>query len=117
MKIYLSSLICLISVFAFAQQKVSLESLRELPQVGNPVISPEGTHLLYTVTKTLFEENKRQSTLYLLDLSSNDKTQLAVNVSDPKWVPDGTAISYKASYGGTYGIFKAKLNRKKKKAP
>ncbi len=93
-----------------AQKPVTIESLRELPDVSSPVLSPDGKHLLFTVSMVDIDANRSDSGLYVLDLNTLRNTELARNVSDAQWHPGGEAISFRATYSGKYGIYKADLN-------
>ncbi|MFN7118844.1 MAG: prolyl oligopeptidase family serine peptidase [Saprospiraceae bacterium] len=92
---------------AFAQNKVTLENLRELPNVGSPMLSPDEKFVLYTVSTQDFENNTTRSKLMIINTESNDKTELTKDVSDPKWSPDGKYISFRGTFGGKSGIYRA----------
>ncbi len=98
----------------FAQGGVTIENLRDLPGVGSPALSPDGQYVLYTVTIKDFANNTYQSKLLIFNLNNNTKTELTQEVSDAQWSPDGKHISFRATYGGKSGIYKAaiKLGRK-----
>lgn len=106
--------------FAFgishAQQPVTLDNIWALPQVSNPVLSPDGQGLLYTITRTDLEQNKRVSQLIYLDLESLRRSELTYDASDPRWSPDGKYITYLSDYGGSYGLYRAEIKVRGKKA-
>lgn len=115
MKITTLFTICfLIASLSVAQNKVTLENLRDLPNVGSPALSPDGKFLLYTVSIQDVKNNTYQSKLMVLNVESNDKAELTTAVSDPQWSPDGKFVSFRANFGGKNGICKAAFKSGKK---
>lgn len=94
-----------------AQEKITLDNIWELPSVSSPVASPDGQLILYNVYQTDLANNTSKGTLYLLDISTNDRTELAKNVSDPQWSPNGEYIAFRK--GGALHV--AEFSRKGKK--
>lgn len=100
-----------------AQEKpMDLSSFRTLPMVGSPVVSPDGQYLLYTLTNTDLAANTYRSRLFVLNIASDRSFELAQNASDPKWSPDGKWVTYRTTYAGKSGIFKAALKISNNKA-
>jgi dipeptidyl aminopeptidase/acylaminoacyl peptidase len=81
----------------YAQEKITIDNIWDLPMVSNPVASPDGNMVLYNLTQIDLENNTGHSTLYLLDIQNNEQTELAEDVSDPKWSPDGQHIAFRKS--------------------
>ena len=115
---YFASIVLTFCFLAVQAQKspMDLESFRTLPMVGSPVLSPDGQYLLYTVTTTAVETNGFVSRLVLLNLDNNRASELAADVSDAQWSPDGKWISFRSSYAGKSGIFKAAVKITNNKA-
>ncbi len=109
-----------LSLFALdeliAQERVTIEALRDLPNVGAPVLAPDGEGFLYQLTQTNSEADRRLTTLYYFDLESKRRTRLTQDVSTVRWSPDGEYITFFGTYGGKYGLYKAELKRRGKKA-
>lgn len=95
-KIILLTVMCW-AAYTYAQEKITLNNIWELPSVSSPVASPDGNLILYNVTLTDLENNTGHSTLYLLDIQANQRVELEKGVSDPKWSPDGQSIAYRKS--------------------
>lgn len=72
------------------------ETLWQIKRTGNPVVSPEGTKSVFTITEYNIDENNSQTNIYLLDHSSAEYRQLTFSGSDnsPVWSPDGEKIAF-----------------------
>lgn len=98
-----------------AQEPVTVESLRALPEIKNPALSPDGNLLLFTRTLNNVPENKKETTIALYSFQNKAQANLINGVSDAQWSPDGKWVSFRATYNNTYGIYKAKLEKKGEK--
>ena len=112
---------CLISYFLLtavairAQDPITIESLRSLPEVFNPQISPNGQYVLYSRSNIDIEDNRQVTNLMVFDLETNTASVLATEVSQQQWSPNGQYISFLATYGGIHGLYVAEFLPKKKK--
>ena len=110
---------CLFLLLGFqliiAQSPITIESLRELPAVSAPQLSPDEQFLLYIVTRTDIKQDKKRNTLMILDIAQNRKYELIQDASDPKWAPDGQRISFTGTFGPIYGVYAASVIIKKNK--
>ncbi len=79
----------------YAQEKITLKNIWELPNVSSPVVSPDGNLVLYNLILTDLENNTGHSTLYLLNVQTNQRMELTRGVSDPKWSPNGNQVAYR----------------------
>lgn len=102
-----------VTSIAFAQN-ITLNDLQDLPSVGSPALSPDGSYVLYAVTRRNFDSNSYDSRLMIMNLSNNTKTELTKDVSDVKWSPDGKYISFRGNFGGKSGIYRAEITTGKK---
>jgi hypothetical protein len=60
----------------YAQEKITIDNIWDLPMVSNPVASPDGNMVLYNLTQIDLENNTGHSTLYVLDIQNNERTEL-----------------------------------------
>ena len=76
------------------------EDLFELQSVSNPVISPDGGWVAYTVNSTSLEEDSSETRIWMA--STTDDTVLPMtgegsSAGNPQWSPDGRYLSFTAS--------------------
>lgn len=73
------------------------EILWSFGRIGNVALAPDQSKVAYTVTYFNKEEDRSYSDIYVLDLNTNQSTQLTntnVNETAVAWTPDGKKIAY-----------------------
>ena len=97
-----AGLLALTAANAAAQETRLLEpeDLFELQSVGNPVISPDGGWVAYTVSTTSLKEDSSETRIWMA--STIDDTVLPMSgegssAGNPQWSPDGRYLSFTAS--------------------
>jgi dipeptidyl aminopeptidase/acylaminoacyl peptidase len=86
-----------LSTAAYALQKWTIDEILKLKQIGNPVISPDGRYVLYSLNGSVPAENRQYSDLYVVTtdgratyrLTSSDAPEVS-----PQWAPDSKCVSY-----------------------
>ena len=98
----LAGVLALAAASAAAQETRLLEpeDLFELQSVGNPVISPDGGWVAYTVNSTSLEDDSSETRIWMA--STTDDTVLPMtgegsSAGNPQWSPDGRYLSFTAS--------------------
>ena len=76
-----------------AADVLTAEALVALKRVGAPTLSPDGRHLLLTVSATDLEANKSTTEVYLVDVQSKGAPRQVATGSSPAWLPDSRHFS------------------------
>jgi dipeptidyl aminopeptidase/acylaminoacyl peptidase len=98
------------SYWLIAQKNVSVgfEQVISLRQCGNPVISPNGDNVAFTVTTTDWKENGYDTEIWL-SIKGVEPFQLTRTTkgssTSPKWSPDGKWLAFVADRGDKTQIF------------
>lgn len=82
-----------------APRAMTIVDLIDLPSVGDPQISPDGRHVLFTRSETQWEKNRTITRIWRVNADGSDMIQLtrgADGESSPRWSPDGTRIAFLA---------------------
>ncbi len=79
---------------------MSIVDLIELPGLGDPQISPDGSQLLYSRTDADWDENGTRTHVWRVDMDGSGSLQLtngAKGESGARWSPDGGTIAFVAT--------------------
>lgn len=85
------------------KKSLTFETLMQLKRAGNPVFSPDGKTIAFTITKPDFAENSFTSNIWLMDANGKNLRQLTTaKVKDisPQWSPDGRTIAFCSDRSG-----------------
>jgi len=103
------SLTILAAPAAFAQKRpVTVDDLFKFKRVSDPQVSPDGRYVVYVVSEVLFEENRTQSDLWLVEMTTGKAralTSTPKNESHPRWSPDGQWIAFQSNRDGDTQIW------------
>ncbi len=91
---------------AAAQRPMTIVDLLSVPGLGDPQLSPDGRHVLYTLSEPDWEKNERVSHVWRAEVQGGDSRQLTSGEegeSSPRWSPDGRWIAFLARRGDDEG--------------
>ena len=96
-----------------AEARLTPEVMWKMSRIGSHTLSPDGTTLLYTLTRYNMEENRGISVIVSRDLASGEEVELtdlsATSVS-PVWSVDGKDIWFATTRSGEMQLWKMQAN-------
>jgi len=96
----LSSIALLLCCGTVWAEPFTAEHMVRLDRVGAPVVSPDGSQVVYTLRKTDMDANKGRYDLWLTQVAGGEARHLThheANDTDPAWSPDGRHVYFLSS--------------------
>jgi dipeptidyl aminopeptidase/acylaminoacyl peptidase len=101
----LLSMVCWMSASIFAQPQAApstttaptIDQSLEMKGAFSPEISPDGTHVVYEVSRTNWEDNAFERDLWIADTATGESHQLTASKksgTNAAWSPDGKWIAF-----------------------
>jgi dipeptidyl aminopeptidase/acylaminoacyl peptidase len=97
--------LCLFTVCAVSAQSkrpMNYDDMMALKNVGATTISPDGKHIVYTLSYADMKENERRTELWMVEAAPYAKPRRFTsgkNDGSPEWSPDGQTIAFISSRG------------------
>ncbi len=88
--------------------RLNAEVLWALGRIGEVAVSPDKTKVLFSVTYYSIEQNKGNTGLYMLNLSTGNQKQITHTPQgeyNPRWRPDGKKIGFLSSESGSMQLW------------
>jgi len=96
-----------------ASDVMTPEVLWSFGRIGEPVVSPDGTRVLYSVTNYNIEENKSYRDLYTVSVNGGAPVRITSTPekeSSAVWRPDGKKIGFLSSKSGEMQLWEMNLD-------
>ena len=90
-----------------------VNDLVTLNRLSDPVISPSGSQIVFSLRETNLEENRGFSNLWLTGSNGGELKQLTNNPAsdfNPRWSPEGEFIYFLSTRSGTSQVWKISRN-------
>lgn len=92
----------------------TVEDMVGMERVGNPVLSPDATRVLYTLRTTELDKNRGHTEIWMLDLRTAKAvpqrlTHSEANNTDPEWSPAGDAVYFLSGRSGSSQVWRLPL--------
>lgn len=110
--ILLAILITLHPVLA-QRRALTVEDLWSMRRVGEPVLSPNGEWLAFTITQYEMESNGRETDIFLVSSIGGAVRQLTTHTGydgNPCWSPDGSILAFLSNRDGSPQIYAIQLD-------
>ena len=94
---------------AYAQKRpVTVDDVLGMKAVGSPMVSPDGTRVIYTVRQWESEKDRMESRtrIWMVPVAGGASRQITFGErgdSQPQWSPDGRYISFVSARGASTG--------------
>lgn len=105
-------ILSLISGISMAQKAMQPSDLFKFGRIGGETVSPDGNHVIYTVTNYDVEENKGKRILYLYQFSDKSTKVLVNDEYSPSQIAftvDGKKVGFISSKGGDDQLWEVPL--------
>ena len=84
------------------------EALWAMGRVGSPIVSPDGSKIIYGISYYSVEHDKSHHTLNIMDADGGNKTLLtttAANETSAAWIKGGSKIAFLSNEGGSSQVW------------
>lgn len=93
---------------AFAQNAWTPELLWQVGRIGEEQVSPDGTRLLYAITRYNLPENKNSRALFIVPVEGGEARKVIEperGVYNARWRPDGKKVGFLMAEKGLYQLW------------
>ncbi len=92
----------------------SVHDMLAMDRISDWQVSPDGNRVVFSVSATDLESNRRRSDLHMAALDGSGVRQLTTNPANdvqPRWTPDGQSIFFLSSRSGSQQVWRLTLGK------
>jgi dipeptidyl aminopeptidase/acylaminoacyl peptidase len=96
-----------------APRPFTARDLVAMQRVSDPQPSPDGKRVVFVLRTTDLEANKGRTDLWLVNVDGTGLRQLTASPEDdssPRWAPDGRAIYFLSTRGGSQQVWRLRMD-------
>ena len=91
-----------------AKKTIDFESLYSFESLGKVALSPDNKYLVFSTSKSMVNENKSISRVWLMDVNGNNLQQISddnQSMKNFKWIENGKKLAYLSSTENKTQVF------------
>ncbi len=92
-----------------ATHPFSVQDMLAMDRIGDPQVSPDGRTVVFVLSRTDLDRNRRRTDLWAVGADGSGLRQLTsheASDSDPRWSPDGRSILFLSSRSGSSQVWR-----------
>ena len=100
--------LCAVPALVAQKQPFTVDTMLKLARISEPVLSPDGTQVAFTVQKVDLDKNTKPSQIYVVPVHGGAPRQLTTDGTPnerPRWSPDSKQIYFVSNRGGSSQIW------------
>src|SRR5579862_2866281 len=105
--------LCAVPALVAQKQPFTADTMLKLARISEPVLSPDGTQVAFTVQKVDLDKNTKPSQIYVVPVLGGSPRQLttAGNTNErPRWSPDSKQIYFVSDRSGSSQVWAMNAN-------
>jgi len=106
-RIFLTFL-CAVTALVAQKQPFTVDTMLKLARISEPVLSPDGAQVAFTVQTVDLDKNTKPSQIYVVPVQGGAPRQLTsegISNERPRWSPDSKLIYFVSNRGGSSQIW------------
>ena len=95
-RLFVVILLSILPVFAQTRHPFTFEDMMSLKRVGEPVVSPDGKWVLFSVVAVDLAANKKMPHVWVVPTAGGQEREIVSNqdANRPRWAPDGKRFAF-----------------------
>src|ERR1700722_3740821 len=113
-RLFLSLLVLAFTLPAIAQSKhpFTFDDMMKLKRVGEPVVSPDGKWVIFTVVDVSLEANTKTPHIWMVPTAGGQEREIIADqdADRPRWAPDGKRFAFLSTKEGGSQVWVAEFD-------